>query len=638
LIANDFPNHIEPAKGVFNLSLARALAQRHEVRVISPISWVDAWKAKGSPEQPSGHDPVMLDGIPVYYPRYFYPPRIGRTRYGWFLWQSIRRTVWRLLSSYLPDVVLGYWVHPDGEAAVRVARLLGVPSAVIVGGSDVLLLPQDHRRRRCVVKVLNDTDAILAVSRDLQANTVKLGIPPEKVHVWSQGVDTGLFFPGDRSDARRRLGIPVEGKALLWVGRMHPVKAVDVLIDSCARLRSRGTDFRLYLVGDGPLQRPLEDQVRAASLQDTVRFVGPQNHQRLGDWYRAADLTVLPSWSEGLPNTLRESLACGTPFVASRVGGIPEIADESANRLVPPGDPVALTEAIAQALAEPGAPGAVRPRSGGWAESAASLVKIVEPLVAAAQNRDRPWWAGRQPATIKADTAVNPLGFRQLLRRGMAAVLPHRLFLVRGRSRSQSVSLTFDDGPHPEHTPRLLDLLKRHGIKATFFVVGRQAERYPDLVRRMADEGHDVANHSFFHADLALMSGGEAFRGILRTQHLLGRLVGKAPPLYRPPRGKLSLGKLLLLWWTGMKVVLWNVDPRDYACETAAEMAGWFRRNPLRSGDVVLFHDRLPHANEVLPDVIEATRRRGLAFVPVSHWTQDSASGARPLHHKELTL
>jgi teichuronic acid biosynthesis glycosyltransferase TuaC len=632
LIANDFPNPLEPAKGVFNLHLARALARQHEVRVISPIPWMEAWKGKGSSRLPSGHDPVLLDGLQVFYPRYFYPPKIGRSHYGWFLWQSIRRTVWRLLNSYLPDIVLGYWVHPDGEAAVRVARLLGVPSAVIVGGSDVLLLPQDHRRRRCVVKVLNDVDAILTVSRDLQANTVKLGIPPEKVHVWSQGVDTELFSPGDRRDARRRLGIPVEGKALLWVGRMHPVKAVDVLVDSCARLRSRGTDFRLYLVGDGPLRRSLEDQVRAASLLDRVRFVGPQNHQRLGDWYRAADLTVLPSWSEGIPNTLRESLACGTPFVASRVGGIPEIADEPANRLVPPGDPLALSEALEQTLAEPSALGAVRPRSGGWAEAAASLVKIVEPLVAAAQDRDRPWWAGKPPATIKADTAVNPLRFRQLLRRGMAAVLPHRLLLVCGRSRSQSVSLTFDDGPHPEHTPRLLDILKRHRIKATFFVVGREVERFPDLVRRIAAEGHDVANHSFFHADLALMSGVEAIEGILRTQQLLGRLVGEVPSLYRPPRGKLSLGKLLRLWRAGMRIVLWNVDPRDYACETATEMAGWFRRHPLRAGDVVLFHDRLPHAAEVLPEVIEATRQRGLAFVPVSHWTKGA-----PLHPKELT-
>jgi hypothetical protein len=164
LIANDFPNAYEPTKGVFNLYLARALAQHHEVRVISPVSWVASLRGKASAGPLPHRDPVLLDGVQVYYPCYFYPPKFGRTRYGWFLWQSIRATVWRLLDSYLPDAVIGYWAHPDGEVAVRVARLLGVPSAVIVGGSDVLLLPRDHKRRRCVVKVLNETDAVLARS------------------------------------------------------------------------------------------------------------------------------------------------------------------------------------------------------------------------------------------------------------------------------------------------------------------------------------------------------------------------------------------------------------------------------------------------------------------------------------------
>jgi peptidoglycan/xylan/chitin deacetylase (PgdA/CDA1 family)/glycosyltransferase involved in cell wall biosynthesis len=526
--------------------------------------------------------------------------------------------VWRLLRSYVPDVVVGYWAHPDGAAAVQVARIIGVPSAVIVGGSDVLLLPKNKRRRRCVTQVLNETDAVLTVSRDLQKHTIQLGVAPHKVHVWSQGVDTDVFSPGDRSDARRRLGIPVEGKVLLWVGRMHPVKAVDMLVAASAQLQSRGQDFRLYLVGDGPLRQSLETQVNAASLSERVRFVGPQNHQRLADWYRAADLTLLPSWSEGIPNTLRESLACGTPFVASNVGGIPEIANGPTNRLVPPGNPDLLAEAIEQSLVEKNCNVPALSRSLGWADSAAALVDILRPLVAQAQDPDRPWWAGKSPAAIKATTSVSPIRFRQLLRKGLAWLLPRKLLMVRGKRHTNSVALTFDDGPHPEHTPRLLDTLKQHGIKATFFVVGRQVERYPDLVRRIAGEGHDVANHSFFHPDISLMSAREAVQGILRTQELLAPLVSKVSSLYRPPRGKVTVWKLLRLWWLGIRIVLWNVDPRDYTWDSAREMAGWFRNHPLRGGDIVLFHDRLPLAGEVLPELIEASRRRGLDFVPIS--------------------
>jgi peptidoglycan/xylan/chitin deacetylase (PgdA/CDA1 family)/glycosyltransferase involved in cell wall biosynthesis len=625
LIANDFPNPREPTKGIFNLCLARALALRHKVTVISPVSWLDKWKCGASTTKAPTQTPESVDGVQTYYPRYFYPPKIGRIHYGWFLWQSIRRTVWHVLKSDMPDAVIGYWAHPDGDAAVRVARLIGVPSAVIVGGSDVLLLPQDRRRRRCVVNVLNNTDAILAVSRDLKEHTVKLGIPEGNVHVWSQGVNTSIFAAGSRSEARNRLGIPEAGNVLLWVGRMHPVKAVGVLLQAAAKLEKWGTAFRLYLVGDGPLRPALEAQAQASILRERVCFVGPQDHQQLADWYRAADLTILPSWSEGIPNTLRESLACGTPFVASNVGGIPEIANHPANRLVPPGDSDALARAIEEKLSSGTAAERVVSHTCDWADSAAALVKILQPLVAASQYEDQPWWAGKLPAFINADSTANVLRPRQLLRRAMATVLPHRLLFVRGSRNTNAVSLTFDDGPHPEHTPRLLDVLKTNGVRATFFVVGRQAKRFPDLVRRIAAEGHDVANHSYFHADVNLMSAREATEGILRTQQLLHRTVSSVPALYRPPRGQLTFWKLLRLWWAGMKIVLWNVDPRDYACRTAKELAVWFRRNPLRSGDVVLLHDRLPLAVDVLPELILATRERGLEFVPLTEWTEKAS-------------
>ena len=88
---------------------------------------------------------------------------------------------------------------------------------------------------------------------------------------------------------------------------------------------------------------------------------------------------------------------------------------------------------------------------------------------------------------------------RQLLRRLLATALPRRVFLTSGPATSREVCLTFDDGPHPEFTPALLDFLKSRMVRATFFVVGRQAEQYPELVRRMASEGHVIDNHSYAH-------------------------------------------------------------------------------------------------------------------------------------------
>jgi peptidoglycan-N-acetylglucosamine deacetylase len=210
--------------------------------------------------------------------------------------------------------------------------------------------------------------------------------------------------------------------------------------------------------------------------------------------------------------------------------------------------------------------------------------------------------------------------WRQLLRNSLAAVLPRRLYLTHGPARGGSVCLTFDDGPDPEQTPRVLDVLAAHGARATFFVLGRQVERYPDLVRRTIAEGHQVGHHSFSHSEPDETSARQLLDEIGRTAALLVPLAGQAPRLFRPPKGKVTAGKLWRLWWTGHTVVLWNADPKDYACSSAAEIGAWFRQRPLESGDVVLFHDTRPHAAAVLPGLIADARQRGLRFTTIGEW------------------
>jgi peptidoglycan-N-acetylglucosamine deacetylase len=152
-------------------------------------------------------------------------------------------------------------------------------------------------------------------------------------------------------------------------------------------------------------------------------------------------------------------------------------------------------------------------------------------------------------------------------------------------------------------------------------VVGRLAEKHPHLVRRIAAEGHEVGNHSYLHAHLHHLTAREAVRGVLRTQRLLGELTGRTPTLYRPPRGKVSIRKVWGAWRLGLAVALWNVDPRDYACESTADLLAWFGGRPLRGGDIVLFHDRLPRAEAVLPELVRASCDRGLTFGPLTAFT-----------------
>jgi teichuronic acid biosynthesis glycosyltransferase TuaC len=382
-ISNVYPNPLNLSKGAFNRYLVEALARDHDVSVVAPISWIEELRAGNrARSELKENRSAVIDRFRVSFPRYFYPPKVFRSSYGWFYWRSVRSSVRGWMRSHQPSAVIGFWAHPDGEAAVRAAREVGVPSVVIVGGSDVLLLTKDRTRRRCVCKVLNSCDLVLAVSCDLKERILALGVRPERVHVWKRGIDAGLFAPGDRQEAQRRLGIPRSLRSILWVGGMVPVKGLDILLESCSLMRSRGVDYRLYLVGDGPLRTVLMSEAKARGLADHLKFVGTKLHDELPDWYRAAALTVLPSRSEGLPNVLRESLACGTPFVASDVGGIGEIADPGASILVPPGNAHRLADAITHGLerwSDRTAPIAARFES--WENSASALVDMLTPLV-----------------------------------------------------------------------------------------------------------------------------------------------------------------------------------------------------------------------------------------------------------------
>jgi len=214
-------------------------------------------------------------------------------------------------------------------------------------------------------------------------------------------------------------------------------------------------------------------------------------------------------------------------------------------------------------------------------------------------------------------TALHP---RQLIRRGMSVVVPHRLFMVSGPSSSRRVTLTFDDGPHPEHTPILLDRLKALGIPATFFVLGRQAERHPDLVRRMASEGHDVGHHSFTHTEPAHTSALQLLAEARQAVTLLAPLIGHRPRLFRPPHGKLTMSKALALWSARQSIVLWNQDPKDFACGSASALREWFSTRSFSGGDIVLLHDVHPFAAEVLATIADRVAARDLTFGRISDW------------------
>ena len=207
-----------------------------------------------------------------------------------------------------------------------------------------------------------------------------------------------------------------------------------------------------------------------------------------------------------------------------------------------------------------------------------------------------------------------------MLRGVVAATVPERRLLFHGPRDCQSICLTFDDGPDPSCTPRILDILQQEKVPATFLVVGKLAEQHPELVQRIVAEGHDLGSHSYHHSVAIETSAEQLSLETRHTTQLLLDMVGFRPTLCRPPYGALSFAKLWRLWRLGLNVLLWNVDPKDYKCPSRNVMIYWLKRNPLRGGDIVLLHDNRPRAVESLRDVIHAARDQGLSFTTPYAW------------------
>jgi D-inositol-3-phosphate glycosyltransferase len=206
-------------------------------------------------------------------------------------------------------------------------------------------------------RLVAEADRLVAANVVERAQLVRhYDADPARIAVVPCGVDTALFTPGAAEAARAGLGLG-DGPALLYVGRLAPIKGLATLLDALAVLRGGGSRARLLVVGgdaDEPVnghEADLRARVAGLGLGETVRFVGPQPQERLRDYYVAADATVLPSYYESFGMVALEAMACGSPVIATRVGGLPTtVRDEVTGLLVPDRDPAALARTIARML------------------------------------------------------------------------------------------------------------------------------------------------------------------------------------------------------------------------------------------------------------------------------------------------
>jgi len=180
------------------------------------------------------------------------------------------------------------------------------------------------------------------------------------------------------------------------------------------------------------------------------------------------------------------------------------------------------------------------------------------------------------------------------------------------------IAMTFDDGPHVTNTPRLLDMLKQRKIKATFFVVGQCAAEYPDIMKRIIAEGHEIGNHSWSHPQLSAMSDEKVHAEIQKTQDAIVQATGVTPKLMRPPYGAFTARQRAWAYgnW-GYKCILWDVDPLDWKVRNSEHVKSEILKGTV-AGSIILSHDIHKTTVDAMPETLDALQAKGFKFVTVS--------------------
>ena len=327
-----FPNAVRPSHGVFVERRLRHLlrSERVEARVVAPVPWfpqlprnVQPWFGRYS-EYSRVPPEETRSGVEVLHPRYPTIPKIGTTPAPFLLAGRALPTLYAVRrDGYDFDLIDAHYFYPDGVAAWLMGRALGKPFVITARGSDVYQFPKHPVARRLIVAAAHAAGANIAVSAGLKAQLCKLGVAGEHIRVLRNGVDPQEFKLHDRASMRTKHGLDVPGidRWACSVGNLVPLKSHDLVLAALARLPGIG----LAIVGEGPERPRLEQLAHRLGIGARVRFLGVLPSASVNEVMAAADVMVLASSQEGWPNVLLESMASGTPVVASDIEGTREV-------------------------------------------------------------------------------------------------------------------------------------------------------------------------------------------------------------------------------------------------------------------------------------------------------------------------
>jgi len=380
VITRYFPTSPEPWAGHSAYQTLRFLTQRCELKVFYPES---QYPPLLTPKSRAGRNidfNYRPAGVDVEYIGYPALPALSRPLNGW----SAARSILSRVRAYKPDIILNYIVYPDGDAALRVSRALKIPFVVTAIGSDLNVIPP--LCESLTQRVLREADCTITVSGDLLRTARRLGAPEDRSRAVLNGCDTTIFRPRDRAEARAALNISSDQETIVYVGRFDMAKGLGELVTAVSALATKRPNIHCHIVGDGPARQSLADSIAGQNASQHITLVPSCGTEGVAQWMAASNLITLPSYREGCPNVIIEALASGRPVVATNVGGIPELMDDTDGRLVPARDSAALEAALDQVLGQTWDPSAI---SAHHSRSWSDVSDDVETILTGVLNKTR---------------------------------------------------------------------------------------------------------------------------------------------------------------------------------------------------------------------------------------------------------
>lgn len=367
VLSSLFPSALQPGAGLFIRERMFRVGRRLPLAVVAPSPWfpLQGLLRRLKPGfRPGAPRHETQQGHEVWFPRFLSLPGVLKRLDGWFMalgaWPRLRA----LKRAGRLDLLDAHFGYPDGFAATRLGRWLGVPVTITMRGTEARHA-RDPALRPLLTQALHNADLIFAVSDSLRRVALGLGVPPERVRVVGNGVDLDRFRPIDRAQARAALGLPPDAPVLVSVGGLCERKGFHRVIDCLPAMHAQGTDAHLLVVGgpspEGDWTERLRAQVLALGLSERVHFIGAVPQEDLYRVLSAADVFVLGTRNEGWANVFLEAMACGLPVVTTDVGGNAEVVCRpELGAVVPFGDEPALAAAMHAALHRPWDRSAIR--------------------------------------------------------------------------------------------------------------------------------------------------------------------------------------------------------------------------------------------------------------------------------------